>query len=72
MVDLLYDPGLTSHQQLVSRVLSSAAGARTSRQYRAVILCHDSEQAPSIPSMMACHAILGYFYILFRLLLPRG
>ena len=57
MVDLLYDPGLTSHQQLVSRVLGRAAGTRTSRQYRAVILCHDTEQAPTIPTMMACHFI---------------
>ena len=48
MVDLLYDPGLTSHPQLVSRVLGRAAGARTSRQYRAVILCHNTEQAPSM------------------------
>ena len=54
MVDLLYDPGLTSHQQLVSRVLGRAAGTTTSRQYRAVILCHDTEQAPT---MMACHII---------------
>ena len=53
MVDLLYDPGLTSHQQLVSRVLGRAAGTRTSRQYRALILCHDTEQAPTIPFMMA-------------------
>ena len=45
VVDIFYDPKLTSFEELVKVLLASRDHkSRASRQYRSVILCHDDHK----------------------------
>ena len=48
VVDILYDPKLTSYEDLVEHFLASRDHkAKTSRQYRSVVLCHENQKGNS-------------------------
>ena len=67
VVDVFFDPEVTSYESLLSHCFSHLGqNTATSRQYRSVIMCHDSDQLKSAKSMFQEKHLFGRTDISFE------
>ena len=68
VVDAFFDPEMTTYESLLSYYITHLGqNTTTSRQYRSVIMCHDSKQLESVKFLIQEKQLIGKSEISFEI-----